>query len=289
VHLGWVLPFALVGIAVEGRRAPLLLLPIAVALVTCILFYVSSEYRHPVVPCLLLFAASGARELGRLARRGPLASFGAAALVLALLVFVNAPDPLLDRLTARRADNLNFATLAFEAGDYSAAEELARRSIAIDRAWPPSRRKLADALAKQGRSTEAANEARIAEQLEGEQDPIPDEIRAGQELFESKRFDEAIAHFLELAARGGPGRALALNNAALASAELGRAEQADSLLGEAIAADSSYASPWVHRGRFAMARGDAATALTCARRAVALAPDDARARRLLERATAARR
>ncbi len=284
VHFGWILPFAIVGMAFEGRRLPLVLLPIAVALVTCVLFYVSSEYRHPTVPCFLLFAAIGARALARAARAGAAPAAASAALLVALLVFANAPDPLLDRLTTRRADNLNFATLSLESGDARGAEMLARKSIAIDPAWAPSRRKLADVLARQGRMDEAAVEARFAERLEGKEDATSEEMRRAQELFSSGRFEEARAHFLEIAARGGPVRAQALNNAALAAAEAGRPAEADSLLVAATLADSTYSSPWVHRGRLALARGDTTAARRFAERALSLAPEDARALRLLERA-----
>jgi tetratricopeptide (TPR) repeat protein len=284
VHFGWILPFAIVGIVSEGRRLPLVLLPIAVALVTCILFYVSSEYRHPVVPCLLLFAAIGARRLAQMARSGAAPAAASAVILLGLMVFANAPDPLLDRLTTRRADNLNFATLALEAGDAREAEALARKSIAIDPAWAPSRRKLADALVRLGCMDEAAEEARIASRLDGEADATGEEMRRAQESFTAGRFEEARTLFLDIASRGGAARAQALNNAALACAEAGRVAEADSLLAAAVLADSTYSSPWVHRGRLALARGDSAAALRFAERALALAPEDGRALRLRERA-----
>ena len=63
VHMGWILPFAAVGFLLRHREFLVPALPVAVSLATCVLFYMSSEYRHPVVPCLLLFAATGAVHL----------------------------------------------------------------------------------------------------------------------------------------------------------------------------------------------------------------------------------
>jgi Tfp pilus assembly protein PilF len=284
LHLGWVLPLALVGLATEARSLAVPALPIAASLLTCVLFYVSSEYRHPVVPCLLLFAAAGGRRAWRLLRAGPawrraLAVSG----LLALLVATNARDALLARLQSRRVDYLNFATLAADAGRLDEAERFARESIAVDPAWPPGRAKLAEVLQKEGRVREAGEEAQAAASLGAGVASPP--LAGALELFRSGRYADARDAFLRVAEGGGAARATALNNAGLCAMRLERAAEAESLLSASCRTDPSYASPRIHLGRLALARGDAAAAAEWARTALAIAPGDSRARRLLARAT----
>lgn len=284
-NFGWILPFAVFGLAFEGRRLFVVALPILVSVATCLLFYVSSEYRHPVVPCVLLFAAIGAFDLARRLRQASVpVRTGAAVLLLALIVLANGPDLFLTRLTTRRVDYANFSTLALDAGNAALAERLARRSIEIDPAWPVGRRKLAEALGRLGKGSEAAAEEDAASRLEGTEPIVSIEIQEAAQLFEAGRIDEAYARFVEIAARGGAERAASLNNAALAAKKLGRDDAADSLLIASIAADPHYASPWIHRGRFGLERGDAHFAAECARRALVLAPGDPRAERLARNA-----
>jgi Tetratricopeptide repeat len=269
LHLGWILPFAIVGMAMYARAFPLVAAPIAVSLLTCVLFYISSEYRHPVAPLLLLFAAMGARSVAAWLRPGrpAAARAGAAVLVLALLVAVNFRDPFLARLQSRRVDYLNFATLAASAGELDDAERFARRSVEIDPNWPVSRLKLEEILRQKGDSA-----ARVR----------------AQRLFEAERFEEALAVFRQLADETPVdplARANALNNAGLCAMQLERPAEAESLFTAARRADPTYASPAVHLGRLALALGRPDVAAAYAREALALDPEDGRARRLLARAT----
>ena len=269
LHLGWILPFAILGLAVYARRFPLLAAPIAISLLTCVLFYMSSEYRHPVVPLLLLFAAMGGRFVHDHLRAGRPATVraGTVALVLALLVAVNFRDPFLARLQSRRVDYLNFATLAAAAGEHDDAERFARRSVEIDPHWAVSRLKLEEILRQKGDADTRTRALR---------------------LFEAERFEEALAVFRRLAdeTRVDPSaRANALNNAGLCAMRLERPAEAESLFTVARRADPTYASPVVHLGRLALALGHPDVAAAFAREALALDPADGRAQRLLARAT----
>jgi Tfp pilus assembly protein PilF len=285
INLGWVLPFAIVGLARDARRLPVVALPIAVSLVTCLLFYVSSEYRHPVVPMLLLFGVAGGRWALGVVRTGtPARRVAVVAGLLALLVVVNFRDPFVTRLQSRRVDYVNFGTLASDAGDLALAEQLFRESIRIDPAWPVSRRKLADVYQRTGRVAEAAEESRRAALLEGEVPTDANPLRAAAALFREQRFGEAKAAFLEIAGGGGELAPGALNNAGLCAMNLGQTAEADSLFRAARAADPTYASPVIHRGRLALALGDSTAAEAFAREALELAPADGRAQRLLLRA-----
>jgi len=289
-HLGWILPLALVGLALDARRFPLVAAPIAVSLLTCLVFYVSSEYRHPVVACLVLFAVAGGRRVAdawRSVRAGgsPLAAIGLSSATLALLVFVNFQDPFLARLESRRVDYLNFGTLAKMAGDLEEAERLLERSIAIDPAWSPSRRQLAEVLQRRGDARRAGEESDLADRLEGREAGGPaDPLAVANRLFEGERFEEAGAIFRQLAEAGVEPVAGSLNNAGLCEMRLGHAAAAESLFLAAVALDSLYASPVIHLGRLALAQGDSAAAARWAARALSLAPEDGRAQRLKARA-----
>jgi Tfp pilus assembly protein PilF len=294
LHLGWILPLALLGIATAGRRFALPLLPVLVSVVTCVIFYVSSEYRHPALACLLLFAVAGAEWVAGIlralrARPSPARlarSLGVGALLLALVVFTNFRDPFLNRLVTRRVDYLNFATLAATAGDLPEAERLVRRSLAIDPAWAPSRREYARILAGLGRVGEAAEQGRLAERLSEEPESVVSrEMSRGAALLAEGRLEAAEQHFRQLAERQPEIAAQALNNAGLCALKSGDTAAAESLLHAAIARDSAYASPWIHLGRLSLLAADSAAAAACARTALEFAPADERALRLLERAT----
>ncbi|MFN8177077.1 MAG: glycosyltransferase family 39 protein [bacterium] len=288
LHLGWVLPFVLLGFVTESRRLIVPALPIAAALATCIVFYVSSEYRHPVVPCMLLFAAAGAFRARDAWRAGGawrrVALAGGLAL---LLVGTNARDAFLDRLQSRRVDYLNFATLASDAGRLEEAESFARESVALDPSWSVSREKLAEILQRRGRPEEAGEEAKRAQELGGGATVIAPGLESALRLFRNGRFAEARDAFVAVSRAGVGERATALNDAGLCAMRLQRFADAESLFFAARAADSAYVSPVVHLGRLALARGDSVQAATWARRALTLEPGDARARRLLARATGA--
>jgi Tfp pilus assembly protein PilF len=286
IHLGWILPFALIGmVGARGLLVPAV--PVVVSALTCLLFYVSSEYRHPVVPCLLLFAASGGFRIARLLRSGAPAwkRTGAALALVALFVAVNHRDPLLRRLESRRVDHYNFGALALDAGRPGEAEEFLRRSIAIDPQWPVSRRRLADALSRLGRVREASEQALIAERLEG---GAPEETEArmleANRRFQGRDYEGARRLFLEMAEAGGEGAPGALNNAGLCAMNLGEAARAESLFRAAAAIAPGYASPVVHLGRLALSLGDSASAQARALEALGIAPRDERAARLLARA-----
>jgi hypothetical protein len=281
IHFGWILPLAVLGLAVEGRRRPWLLAPIVVSLVTCLAFYVSSEYRQTVVPLMILFAAFGGRWVLGWLRPGAstVRRVVAVAGLLLLTVAFNVRDPFLARLQSRRVDYLNFGTLAADAGDLDVAERFLRRSIAIDPAWPPSRDRLAEVLQRQGRVAEAA-EQRLAPETSS--DAVDPGFAQAFARFQAGEFAEAERMFRELASRPGSLRAAALNNAGLCAMRTGRPASAESLFTAAQGADPAYVSPVIHRGRLSLAAGDSAAAAAYAREALGMAPDDDRARRLLE-------
>jgi Tfp pilus assembly protein PilF len=285
VHLGWILPFAALGL-LELRRLLVPAIPIAVSLLTCVTFYVSSEYRHPVVPSLLLFAAAGAVRGARILRAGsPGARAAAGAVLLGVLVTANARDDFLRRLHSGRVDWYNFGVLAADAGNLAEAEEFLGRSIGVDPAWPPSRRQLAAVLGRMGRVREAAEETARADVLEGVPPPeAAQHMLAGNARFQAGDFAGARAVFLAIAAEDESAAAEALNNAGLCAMNLGEAASAESLFAASAARNPAYPSPVVHLGRLALSLGDSASASRRALEALAIEPSDERAQRLLRRA-----
>jgi tetratricopeptide (TPR) repeat protein len=284
--LGWILPFSILGLWTSARSLAPLALPIAASLATCLVFYVSSEYRHPVVPSLLLFAAIGGRHAVEVLRSGTLLRrFGLVSILVALFVAALWRDPFFERLRSRRVDYLNFGTLAFLEGNLGEARDLLQRSVAIDPNWPVSRRKLAEVLARSGHVQEAVEENLRADALEGRTlDLGGRKMVEADRLFRAGRFAEAKAIFLALAADGGPESATCLNNAGLAAMRLSEAGSAESLFVASIQRDPTYASPHIHSGRLALTLGDSARAESRALEALALDSRDARAQRLLNRA-----
>ena len=286
VHLGWILPFAAIGAVVDFRRVNLLVAGVVVSLATCVVFYLSSEYRHPVVPALLILAACGARWCWEAFRSSAPAwrkAVLAAAIVLGF-VGANFRDPFLARLQSRRVDYLNFGTLALMAGKAAEAEAFVRRSIEIDPAWPVSRAKLAEILLAQGRGREAGEEAEASADLGGGPLAASPALEAARRLFDAGDFVAAGSAFLAVAEQLGPEGATAFNNAGLCAMRTGDTELADKLFRRALEVDSSYVSPRVHLGRLALAAGDSVAARRFAEEALAREPSDGRAQRLRERA-----
>ncbi len=82
---GALLPLAVVGLVVGARRAPLLAAWVALSAAGVVAFFVTSGYRMPLVPPLVIFGAEGVRWLATEAsRRGRLIALGGGAAVWAL-------------------------------------------------------------------------------------------------------------------------------------------------------------------------------------------------------------
>lgn len=143
---GLVAPLALAawGALFNNRRETLFEWYTAAYLLGCLLFFVSSEYRLPVVPVLLLWAGRGllwARGQWRLRDWRKLG--GLALVVLVLGAGINHADDLVRRLKSRRVDYYNFGMLYERRGEYRRAEELVRQALAIDPQFAPGLQALA--------------------------------------------------------------------------------------------------------------------------------------------------
>lgn len=157
VQFGLLAPLAVAGLTLLRRRERLLLgVYLATPLATCLLFFVSAEYRLPAAPVAAVLAVHGAR--GIWARRGRLATPGGAVVGAALvagLALTHWPTALTRSLESRRLDYYNFARLYLREGRLAQAEPLLERSLAIDPRFPLARQALAGVY----RETERGDQA----------------------------------------------------------------------------------------------------------------------------------
>jgi hypothetical protein len=91
---GLLLPLAVVGLGVAGRRAPVLAASVVLLGLTVVAFFVTARYRAPLVPLLALFAAAAVRwAVVETSPRARLAAAGAAAAVYLLANVGQGPMP----------------------------------------------------------------------------------------------------------------------------------------------------------------------------------------------------
>ena len=150
--LGWgiVAPLAVVGWA-TSRRSSLLDLYLASYLAACLLFFTSSEYRLPVVPVILLYAACWIVNAAAWATDGAHRRLLGSCLLVALVALpINYRDAGAERLTRKRVDYYNFGTLYQRRGDWAAAEDMFHRVLDIDPSFAPARNGLATVASERG-------------------------------------------------------------------------------------------------------------------------------------------
>jgi tetratricopeptide (TPR) repeat protein len=310
VGFGIVAPLSLLGAVYAARarrRAGLLYLYAAVPLATCLVFFVSAEYRLPAVPVLLLFASYALVRLGR-AAKGAVSNRAAAspearsALLLALLlpplfVFANHRTPLLRAQAWKRVDYLNFGIVYRERNEFDAAKRMLERSLELDPRFGPAHEAMAELYGRVGddraaaRSLESARRYALGGQYEGSVTEAPGEagefLRIGA-IYDAGRFDEALAEFRRLAeSLAGDGeRALSLrarNNVGLCLYKLGRLGEAEAEFRDVIREDPSYVKGYTNLARVCAARGEREEAARLVREALRLDPENPRIRAELDR------
>ena len=149
--LGWglVAPLAVVGWA-TSRRSSLLDLYLATYLAACLLFFMASEYRLPVVPVLLLYAACWIANAAAWATSGAHRRLLGSCLLVALVALpVNYRDAGAERLTRKRVDYYNFGALYQRRGNWAAAENMFRAALRIDPSFAPAASGLTAVLVQQ--------------------------------------------------------------------------------------------------------------------------------------------
>jgi len=322
LHFGIVAPLGLFGLWLARRtwRDHLaLILHLAVALVTALLFFVSAEYRVPAAPVLIVYAAYAVVSLWRAAAPAPRAAgrgrragrtaaprpdrsalvHGVVALPL-LFVACNLTDPLLRLQMLKRVDYLNFGTLYLGRQDYDGAERMLRRSVAIDPAFGPAYGVLSQVARARGNTADALRWAALARRHAmggqfaevGRADALADSVLAAAAEYRAGNYPVARAAFERLIARAGPDTdprqvTSLLHNLALCEHRLGRLDEAESLLRRVLDRDSTFARAHANLGRLLADRGRIPEARAELERALALDPELGTARRALAQLDAA--
>ena len=252
--LGWglVAPLAVAGWA-ASRRSVLLDLYLASYLAACLLFFTSSEYRLPVVPVVLLYAACWMANVATWARGGARRRLLRSGLLVALVALpINYRDAGAERLTRKRVDYYNFGTLYQRRGAWAASERMFREALRIDPSFAPAAAGLAAVLARRedGRA----------------------DLKRGLERFGAGEYEAAIAAF-SLAAPS-PGRH---NNLGLCYYRLGQWSDAIAHFHQALALDAGYARAHFNLGLVYAKQGDDQAAADAFAAALELDPNHVQA------------
>ena len=252
--LGWglVAPLAVAGWA-ASRRSVLLDLYLASYLAACLLFFTSSEYRLPVVPVVLLYAACWMDHAATWARGGARRRLLRSGLLVALVALpINYRDAGAERLTRKRVDYYNFGTLYQRRGAWAASERMFREALRIDPSFAPAAAGLAAVLARRedGRT----------------------DLKRGLERFGAGEYEAAIAAF-SLAAPS-PGRH---NNLGLCYYRLGQWSDAIEHFHQALALDAGYARAHFNLGLVYAKQGDDQAAADAFAAALELDPNHVQA------------
>ncbi len=300
---GWLVPFAAAGAVAnrrEWRHHLILYLHMAVYPATALLFFVSSEYRLPLVPAIIPFAAAGAigafgglgarlrrhrSGTGRLfafpAATGPLLAFLAAAL------FCNFRSPLLKAQSLKRVDYLNFGVLYAREGKLDRAVAMFERSLDIDPRFGPAHEALSDIFRRRGDDRRAAAELELARRyrLGGQYtrggaaryDEATEAMLRAANLYNSGEYAAALKGFTLLheryrAAEDTVVAQKLLNNIGLCRYKLGEFDEAEEAFETLIEEDPGYAKAYYNLGRVREAEGRRAEALRLYENAFAVEP-----------------
>jgi tetratricopeptide (TPR) repeat protein len=309
---GIIAPLGIAGLLAARRRwreHTLLLMALLVPLVTCVVFFVSAEYRLPAAAVLLLFAAHAvtrgfawlARPRDAAGRRAaPAASprDGWLALALLPLLFIacNIRTPLLRAQSLNRVAFYNYGVLYAQKGQSDIAEALLKRSLAVDPGYAPALEALAGIESRRGNNAEAMRymeRARpaasrglaVSPSAESNEDRLRVEAEA---LYQAGRFEEALATFEQArtlyAAVGQKDPELSMsNNIGLTLYKLGRLTEAELSLRALIAAEPGYVRAHTNLALVYEKQGRTREAETEYRRALDIEPKNRRAREALER------
>lgn len=239
------------------RREPVLELYVLAYLAGCTIFFVSSEYRLPVVPVLALWAGSGLVAGWAAMKQGrwrPLA--GAAGVFLGFSYLVYWSDPLIERLQSRRVDYHNFAVLYERQGNLERARQMAIRCLSIDPSFAPAQQAL----------------ARLDRRLEGGTAVGEDSLAAeALRRYGEGDFGGALARFVELVGMN-PKDARYFNSLGLCYYKMGDLSKADTAYQEALSLNPDYAVAHYNIALLRLAQAAPDQAMVCLRRALALEP-----------------
>ena len=234
----WVVPLGFLGIYASRkswRKFLLLYLFAAAYLVSLLPFFITSRYRLPVVPIMIIFCAHGAVWTWERVRARERKGWLAPALVLIVaLIVVNLP--LVDFSLGPQYAIIG--AVYRDSGDYARAAEYYELATEASPDFDLAYNSLGSSLSRLGRAPEA---------------------------------ERALLKALEI----NPGLASAQSNLGLVYLRKGRVDEARRRLLDATRLDPTLKAAWENLARLGIMTQDAATARTALERVIALDPGDA--------------
>jgi len=247
-HFGILVPLAVFGVIVTWplrSRLWILYLMTAAYAASVVMFYVFARYRYPLVPLLILFAASGLVEARgyvaqafRPAGAGPLRHAAVrpswAMAVAAAAIFCN--WPLLSKTLMRAVTETNLGVALQAEGRLDEATAHYQRAIALAPDYAPAYNNLGTSLRAEGKIAEAVKTYQQALQLRGE---YPDaQYNLANALIDAGKPAEAAGHF-RIALQTIPGSVDVHNNLGIALIGEGRPDEAMAEFNQALQVDPS--------------------------------------------------
>jgi tetratricopeptide (TPR) repeat protein len=289
-HFGVLVPLAVLGMWAawpERRRFWVFYAMTFAYALSVMAFYVFARYRFPLVPLLILFAATGVMSLPgiatslRVARSRQLSPdlsslrpvWLPAALVIGVAVGTNWPvlsKPLMQAITEN-----NLAVAFQEDGRLDDALTHYRRALDFKPDYAPAHNNMGAALRAKGELDEAV--ASYQRALNVQPDYADAHYNLANALLDGNRPQDAAAHF-RLALAAIPGSAAARNNLGIALANEGRYDQAIDEFRAALAVEPDSAKTNRNLGKALSELGRKKEALGYLRQAAQLDPKDKDAR-----------
>ena len=223
--IGWwfICPLGIAGWFISSRESKYS--PLAIYCLcywsACMLFFVSSEYRLPVVPVLALYGAYFMVSFWNAARDRRLRFWIRPCIVLALIsIPVLYKDAFAQRLTMRRVDYYNFAALYEREGERGQAASLYRKALEIDPYFQPARLGLKRV---ENEDFSSGSEA----------------LKMAHSALSMREYAKAI-HYFEEAVASGYKTPEALNNMGFSMYKAGKLRAAEEALAEALKLRRTY-------------------------------------------------
>jgi tetratricopeptide (TPR) repeat protein len=279
-HFGVLVPLAAFGVLISWPRRSRLSLVYAMMLAyaaSVVMFYVFARYRLPLVPFLILFAATGLMAAPSLrVQRSRRWIVTVSAMLGALATLVN--WPLLNPAVLNATSENNLGSALQTEGRFEDALHHYRRALALRPDYAQAHNNLGTVLARLGRPLEALDHYEGA--LRFDAGLTQTHVNWGNAFLDLERYAEAVPHF-RTALESDPNSVPIMNSMAAALAGSGDSEAAIQMLRRATSRDPNSAETRRNLGGALAAGGAIEEAVEHLRRAATLEPHDVATRRRL--------
>jgi tetratricopeptide (TPR) repeat protein/4-amino-4-deoxy-L-arabinose transferase-like glycosyltransferase len=271
-HFGILVPLAVIGMFAswpERRRLGIMYALTLAYAISVVMFFVMARYRYPLVPFLMIFAASGVTvsHVQNLFTTRQRVIAGLTVGVVA--IFANIPVLSATQMRAITENNLGARLL--ELGRYDEAIAHHERAIALQPDYAPGYNNLGAALRAAGRLDDAI--ARYQQALELKPDFASASYNLANAQLEQGQAGASVDSFRR-AIEVNPRSVEAHNNLGIALAKQGDAAGAMAAFRNAIAVDATSVNAHRNLGNMLIDAGQIAEGLSHLERAAALAPGE---------------